>query len=232
MGTWLKRTAEHALVTTGKELSSGQLLESFGFTGDAAWKRLGELSGGERRRLEVLRTLLAGPNLLLLDEPTNDLDIETLTVLEDLLDEWPGSLVVVSHDRYFLERVCDDIYIMIGDSKLKHAPGGVAEYLDLRQSSRVSTKERATDVESASTKYETTPVRGSAEERALRKSLSRIERQLQRSESAQQQLHSELAEAATDPERLLELTSQLRVEEQSQADLEEEWLEISERLEG
>ena len=237
VGTWLKRTAEHAVVTTGQELSSSQLLESFGFTGDAAWKRLGDLSGGERRRLQVLQVLLTGPNLLLLDEPTNDLDIETLTVLEDLLDEWPGSLVVVSHDRYFLERVCDDIYVMTGDQKIRHAPGGVAEYLDLRremQAGKGTTRllAPAPDAESTATGPPQRPAPGSAEERELRKSLSRVERQLQRNETEQQRLHSELAAAATDPEQLLALTAELRKQEQLQSDLEEEWLMISEQVDG
>lgn len=237
VGTWLKRTAEHAIVTTGQELSSSQLLESFGFTGDAAWKRLEDLSGGERRRLEVLRVLLTGPNLLLLDEPTNDLDIETLTVLEDLLDEWPGSLVVVSHDRYFLERVCDDIHMMTGDRKLRHAPGGVTEYLNLRKVA-ARQKKVATDIETttahaaAEANSPAKPAPGSAKERELRKSLSRIERQLKRGETEQQRLHGELADAATDPERLLDLTAQLREQEQLQSDLEEEWLLISEQVDG
>lgn len=108
------------------------MLERFGFRGERQWTPIGDLSGGERRRLQLLRLLMTEPNVLLLDEPTNDLDIETLTELEDLLDGWPGSLVVVSHDRYFLERVCDQVFALLGDRTLRHLPGGVDEYLRRR----------------------------------------------------------------------------------------------------
>ena len=113
------------------ELSASQLLERLGLGGERQWTPVGELSGGERRRLQLLLLLMAEPNVLLLDEPTNDLDIETLTELEDLLDGWPGSLVVVSHDRYFLERVTDHVVALAG-GKVAFLPGGVDEYLDRR----------------------------------------------------------------------------------------------------
>ena len=109
------------------------MLERFGFTGDRLTARIGDLSGGERRRFQLLRLLLAEPNVLLLDEPTNDLDIETLTVLEDFLDGWPGTLVVVSHDRYFLERVCDSVWALLGDGQVPMLPRGVDEYLERRE---------------------------------------------------------------------------------------------------
>jgi ATP-binding cassette subfamily F protein uup len=108
------------------------MLERFGFTGDRLTARIGDLSGGERRRFQLLRLLLDEPNVLLLDEPTNDLDIETLTVLEDFLDAWPGTLVVVSHDRYFLERVTDVVYGLLDDGRISLLPGGVDEYLQRR----------------------------------------------------------------------------------------------------
>ena len=113
----------------GAEASAGTLLEDFGFTGDKLTTRLDDLSGGERRRLQFLRLLLAEPNVLLLDEPTNDLDIDTLTVIEDYLDSWPGTLIVVTHDRYFLERVCDVTYALMGDGSCVLLPGGVEQYL-------------------------------------------------------------------------------------------------------
>jgi ATP-binding cassette subfamily F protein uup len=116
----------------GRTVTAGQLLEDFGFRGERAMTRIGDLSGGELRRLTLLRLLIGGPNLLVLDEPTNDLDIETLTVIEDLLDTWPGTLVVISHDRYFLERTCDDVYALLGDGGLRHLPRGADEYLELR----------------------------------------------------------------------------------------------------
>ena len=116
----------------GSELSATLLLERFGFTGDRLTARLGDLSGGERRRFQLLMLLLEEPNVLLLDEPTNDLDIETLTVLEDFLDSWPGTLVVVSHDRYFLERVTDSTWALLGDGQLSMLPRGVDQYLEHR----------------------------------------------------------------------------------------------------
>jgi ABC transport system ATP-binding/permease protein len=112
-----------------RELSAGQLLERLGFTAERQWTRIGDLSGGERRRVQMLRLLMTEPNVLLLDEPTNDLDIETLTELEDLLDDWPGTLVVVSHDRYFLERVTEHVVALLGDGRLSFLAGGVDEYL-------------------------------------------------------------------------------------------------------
>ena len=120
----------------GQDVTATSLLEDFGFTGGRLTTRIGELSGGERRRLQVLRILLAEPNVLLLDEPTNDLDIDTLTVVEDYLDSWPGTLIVVSHDRYFLERVCDVTYALLGDGRCVLLPGGVDEYLARRRADR------------------------------------------------------------------------------------------------
>ncbi|MGH3509108.1 MAG: ABC-F family ATP-binding cassette domain-containing protein, partial [Nocardioidaceae bacterium] len=117
----------------GGEITATALLERFGFTGDRLTARIGDLSGGERRRFQLLQVLLGEPNVLLLDEPTNDLDIETLTVLEDFLDRWPGTLVVVSHDRYFLERVCDSVWALLGDGRVSMLPRGVEEYLTRRR---------------------------------------------------------------------------------------------------
>src|SRR5512139_2893043 len=118
--------------TASGEITASSLLERFGFTGDRLTARIGDLSGGERRRFQMLRLLLTEPNVLLLDEPTNDLDIETLTVLEDFLDGWPGTLVVVSHDRYFLERVTDSVWALLGDGQISMLPRVVDEYLERR----------------------------------------------------------------------------------------------------
>ena len=117
----------------GGEITASSMLERFGFTGDRLTARIGDLSGGERRRFQMLKLLLEEPNVLLLDEPTNDLDIETLTVLEDFLDGWPGTLVVVSHDRYFLERVCDSVWALLDDGQISMLPRGVDEYLERRE---------------------------------------------------------------------------------------------------
>jgi ATP-binding cassette subfamily F protein uup len=119
-------------VERGRERTAGQLLEQFGLPSSRQWTRVGDLSGGERRRLQLLRLLMARPNVLLLDEPTNDLDTDTLAALEDLLDSWPGTLIVVSHDRYFLERTCDVTMALLGDGHLRMLPGGIEEYLQRR----------------------------------------------------------------------------------------------------
>src|SRR5262252_6043188 len=120
-----------------RELSASQLLDRLGLSGDRQWVPVSELSGGERRRLQLQMVLMDEPNLLLLDEPTNDLDIDTLTELEDLLDGFPGSIVVVSHDRYFVERVTDHVLALV-DSRLAFLPRGVDEYLELRAAGRAS----------------------------------------------------------------------------------------------
>src|SRR5207244_3282787 len=117
-----------ARLSSGQEITAGLLCDRFGFRGERARTLVRDLSGGERRRLQLMRLLMGEPNVLLLDEPTNDLDIDTLTALEDLLDGWPGTLVVVSHDRYFVERACDDVYALVGDG-LRHLPGGIEQYL-------------------------------------------------------------------------------------------------------
>ncbi len=131
-------------VRVGKrELSAGQLLERLGFYGERQWTPVGDLSGGERRRVQMLRLLMTEPNVLLLDEPTNDLDIEMLTEFEDLLDGWPGTLVVVSHDRYFLERVTDQVDALLGDGKVSFLPGGVDEYLERTRVRRAAPPSRS-----------------------------------------------------------------------------------------
>ena len=120
-------------VRLGKlELTASSVLERLGFPAARQWTPVGQLSGGERRRLQLTRLLMAEPNVLLLDEPTNDLDVDTLAHLEDLLDGWPGTLVVVSHDRYLVERVCDTVVALLGDGKITHLPGGIDEYLARR----------------------------------------------------------------------------------------------------
>jgi ABC transport system ATP-binding/permease protein len=157
-----------------RELSAGQLLERLGFSAERQRTRVGELSGGERRRVQMLRLLMHEPNVLLLDEPTNDLDIETLTEFEDLLDGWPGTLVVVSHDRYFLERVTEHIVALVGDRRLSFLGGGVDEYLDRVRTARAGSSGGPQPVRAAPGP----PRSSAAEERTARKELQRLERQL------------------------------------------------------
>ncbi len=227
-----------AAVIGKREISVSQLLDRLGLRGDRQWTRVGELSGGERRRLQLLLMLLAEPNVLLLDEPTNDLDIETLTELEDLLDGFPGSVVVVSHDRYFLERVTDHVLGLIG-GKLAYLPGGVDEYLSRRAQaiSLPSADQPLAGQLRAGQLSAGQPVDGAgaagptaAQLRAGQKELARLERQIARLADAEARLASELADSGSDYARLLELGAQLRSVELERAGLEDRWLEVAEQL--
>ena len=208
-----------------RELSAGQLLERLGFSTERQWTKISDLSGGERRRVQMLRLLMDEPNVLLLDEPTNDLDIETLTEFEDLLDGWPGTLVVVSHDRYFLERVTEHVVALLGDSKLSFLAGGVDEYLDRVRAVRGAPAARATDARAAS-------ATGAAEERTARKELQRLERQLERLSSRETELAAQLTANATDYEKLTALGAELRAAQAEKADLEDRWLAVAAELDA
>jgi ABC transport system ATP-binding/permease protein len=214
-------------VQTGQgELSASQLLERLGLGGDKQWAPVGDLSGGERRRLQLMLLLLAEPNVLLLDEPTNDLDIETLTELEDLLDGWPGSVVAVSHDRYFLERVTDHVLAVV-DEKLPYLPGGVDEYLELRQRQRARAQAAPAGVRPAS---EAAGPSSAARQRAGQKELTRLERQISRLTDTEARLGEQLAQSATDYERLISLGAELKTAQDERAELEDRWLTLAEEL--
>ena len=205
----------------GREISADTLLKDFGFTGDKLTARVADLSGGERRRLQFLRLLLDEPNVLLLDEPTNDLDIDTLTVIEDYLDGWPGTLIVVTHDRYFLERVSDVTYALTGGGRCDLLPGGVDQYL----------AERAAASSSASSSPDRAePSRGSsasARERRTGKELARIEGQLAKLDERIAALHESMAAAAADHVRLGELNVELNELLARKESLEEAWLSVA-----
>jgi ATP-binding cassette subfamily F protein uup len=204
------------------EVSASQLLERFGLGGERQWTPVGELSGGERRRLQLLMLLMAEPNVLFLDEPTNDLDIETLTELEDLLDSWPGSLMVVSHDRYFLERTTDHV-LALSSGRLAFLPGGVPEYLALRAAERGPA---AAPAPAAGGR----PVSQANQQRAGRKELARLERQLATLTRRETELSSALAASASDYTMLIELGDQLKAVQADKAEMEERWLELAEEL--
>ncbi len=190
-----------------KELSASQLAEVFGFTDKRLWTHVADLSGGERRRLQMLRLLAGEPNVLLLDEPTNDLDTDTLAALEDLLDTWPGTMVVASHDRYLVERVTETTMALLGDGKLTHLPGGVDEYLA-----------RVAGVTAASTALTVGsgpagPVGvglNAADLRTAKKELTRLERLVARLSDQEKKLHEQLADHATDYAKVAELDATLR----------------------
>ncbi len=212
-----------ARTSSGEELTPGTLAERFGFRGQKLGTRTDDLSGGERRRLQLMRLLLTEPNVLLLDEPTNDLDIDTLTALEDLLDGWPGTLVVVSHDRYFIERVCDDVYALPGDGTLRHLPGGIDQYLRLEASS-TPMAERPAPQPSGSTP--------GAQRRAAQRELARVERDLQRAEERGEDIQTAMAVAASDAQRLHALSEQLTELTAERNQLEATWLKLAEELES
>ena len=211
------RLKQATKLATGREASASNLLEEFGFTGDKLVARIGDLSGGERRRLQFLRLLLEEPNVLLLDEPTNDLDIDTLTVIEDYLDTWPGTLIVVSHDRYFLERVTDASWALLGDGSCVLLPGGVEEYLERRRGTRSSSPAPAPPTGNK-------PRSDAALERARKKELARLESQLSKVDSEIERIHKAMTTAATDFEKLAALDADLRTARARKDELEEAWL--------
>lgn len=206
------------VVVGGAELTAGQLCERFGFIGPAQRTLVRDLSGGERRRLQVMRLLLGEPNVLLLDEPTNDLDIDTLNALEDLLDGWPGSLVVVSHDRYFVERVCDDVYAL-AEGEIRHLPAGIEQYLADRRAA-------ASETVVASPVAAPTPAAGARRQQA-RKDAQRLERELSRLAEREARLHADLASAGADYALIAPLDEELRGLIEARELLEEAWLEAA-----
>jgi len=221
----LEAVRGHATLSDGREITAGLLADRFGFRGEKARTLVRDLSGGERRRLQLMRLLMGEPNVLLLDEPTNDLDIDTLRALEDLLDGWPGTLVVVSHDRYFVERVCDDVYALTGDGGVRHLPGGIEQYLALRR-----------EAEAAEAPPARAATRSSAPAgavlRAARKEAGRLERALEKLAAREQALHADMAASATDHARLRELQAELDAVAAEREDAEAAWLEAAETAEG
>ena len=208
----------------GKELTPAQLLERLGFAREHLSARVGELSGGQKRRLQLLLVLLSEPNVLILDEPSNDVDTDMLAALEDLLDSWPGTLLVVSHDRYFVERVTDQQYAIM-DGRLRHLPGGVDEYLLLRAADRAAGRPEAGAAGPPSAAKVS-----AAEERAARKELSATERKLDRVAERIASLHARMAgHDHSDYSGLAALDAELKAAEAETEELETHWLELSER---
>ncbi|MHB1473724.1 MAG: ABC-F family ATP-binding cassette domain-containing protein [Dermatophilaceae bacterium] len=218
-----------------KEVSASQLAKRLGFSGGRQQTRVSDLSGGERRRLQFLRLLMAEPNVLILDEPTNDLDIETLTSMEDVLDGWAGTLLVVSHDRYLLERMCDRQVAMLGDGAIRDLPGGVEQYLDLRHAARASAAASGASGGSggsggsrATASPKASPGPTAAELREAKKNLSRIDRLLTRLSAQEDRIHLEMAAKAADHTAVLGLNDTLRAIVDERETLELEWLSVAE----
>ncbi|GAB7190190.1 ABC-F family ATP-binding cassette domain-containing protein [Kineococcus sp. NUM-3379] len=219
-----------------RDVPAGQMLERLGFTTQRQWTLVSDLSGGERRRLQLLRLLMSEPNVLLLDEPTNDLDTDTLAAVEDVLDGWPGTLVVVSHDRYLLERVTDRQVALLGDGKLRDLPNGVEEYLRLR-AERAAASAAAPSAAQQAARTSAVPApagtggAGAAEVRAARKEMARVEKQLARVAEQEGRLHAEMVERATDHEAVTALDARLRELTAQREELELLWLEAAEVVE-
>jgi len=217
----VENVANHIEIGKGRTLSASQLCERLGFDRDGQWTPVGDLSGGEKRRLQLTRLLMDSPNVLLLDEPTNDFDIETLTELEDLLDSFGGTLIVISHDRYFLERVCDRFVGLLGDEQLRDLPRGVDQYLEDRaRALRGGSSQGEKKVSSAQT------------ERLLKKDLARVERQITKAREKLVSLKSEQSEASFDANRLIEIANEITSIESELVQREEEWLEITLKLDS
>ncbi|MFC7403045.1 ABC-F family ATP-binding cassette domain-containing protein [Citricoccus sp. GCM10030269] len=223
----------------GKEQSPGQLLEQLGFGTNRQWTPVADLSGGERRRLQLLRLMVGSPNVLMLDEPTNDLDTDTLAAVEDMLDGWPGTLVVVSHDRYLLERVTDHQLALLGDGQVRDLPGGVEQYLQLRSaqdsvqdSSRDSPANSAT--KTAGSAGASTHGPSEADKRAARKEAAKLERQLAKLAAEEAALHERMATLSEsgDFEALAAANAELQRLHERQEETETAWLEAGETAES
>ncbi|HCM80833.1 MAG TPA: glycerophosphodiester phosphodiesterase [Corynebacterium stationis] len=245
-----------------KEMSASQLAERLGFSPKRQRTPIGDLSGGERRRLQLTRVLMAEPNVLLLDEPTNDLDIDTLQELESLLDSWPGTLVVISHDRYLIERIADDTYALFGDGKLTNLPGGIEEYLKIRAEHEaanptgalnlgdVANTSEASPSEDSSVDSASTGAAGAAasstpaaapqsrlsnqEQREITKKMNALERKMGKLDPQIAKINADMAAAAQqmDTEALTRLDSELKELEAERESLEMEWMELGETLES
>ena len=218
----VEKVAAHIELGKGKSLSASQLCERLGFDKDSQWTPVGDLSGGEKRRLQLTRLLMDSPNVLLLDEPTNDFDIETLTELEDLLDSYGGTLIVISHDRYFLERVCDRFVGLLGDGALRDLPRGVDQYLE----------QRADSLQQPNSEAKAKGASSAAEQRQLKKDLVRVERQIQKLKEKITELEAALETAAFDPAELLRISEEVENQRAELNTREEEWLEITDQLGG
>ena len=227
----LEEVRGEAVLSGGERITAALLCERFGFAGPRARTPVRVLSGGERRRVGLMRLLMEGPNVLLLDEPTNDLDLDTLTALEDLLDGWPGTLVVVSHDRYFVERVCDDVHALEDGGALVHMPAGIEQYLQ-RRSTHVEQRGPA----ARAPVRETTPGARRREERKhaqrSQRELARLEREIERLSRLEREIEAQMAASASDHVRLGELQLELEGLVARRASLELEWLESADALES
>lgn len=234
----IENVANRVELGKGQELTASQLAERLGFDSDGQWTRVADLSGGQRRRLQLARLLMDGPNVLILDEPTNDFDVETLTALEDLLDSFGGTLIVVSHDRYFCERVTDQVFALLGDGGVRHLPRGIDEYLEIREASDhlplTGSKGGAkTTFGSDETRSNTdSPAMSSSDARAAKKALGRLERTIAQCDREEAEIHAQLALSASDYERCSQLNADLETVVERKHAAEAQWMVLAEQLEA
>jgi ATP-binding cassette subfamily F protein uup len=212
----VEEVAQRVDLGKGRELSASQLCERLGFGTDSQWTPVGDLSGGERRRLQLTRLLMSGPNVLFLDEPTNDFDVETLASLEDLLDGFAGTIMVVSHDRYFVERVCDITLALIGDGSIQDLPRGIDQYLELRQKINNFAGESGT--------------KEKGDSRSDRKELSKIEKRIEKIDNQIVKLQAEALTCGDDYKRAIEIEKELSEIATEKSEAEEAWILLAERI--
>ena len=204
----------------GREITASSLCERLGFYYDGQQRMVRDLSGGERRRLQLTRLLMDSPNVLLLDEPTNDFDVETLAALEDLLDSFAGVLIVISHDRYFIERTCNRFVGLLGDESLRDLPRGVDEYLERRELQRAQ----------QSTLVAERSISSAAQERLIKKDIARLEKQITKANEERAALLERQSKVVSDHQELLAVDRELKEIESHLVELENKWLELSEKL--
>ena len=242
------------------EMSASQVAERLGFPPKRQRTPVKNLSGGERRRLQLTRIIMSEPNLLLLDEPTNDLDIDTLQELESMLDAWPGTLIVISHDRYLIERMCDDIFALFADGNLTHLPGGIEDYLQIRTDTGGNTNRHnhanigaaahsaaahfAAQAEESANGTDTGGNNGTgadsgssslsaAETREITKEMRAVERKMEKLNQRDEKIQQEMAKASMDldTEKLTKLQGELSEVKDALAEHEMNWMELAEKLE-
>jgi ATP-binding cassette subfamily F protein uup len=216
----VEKVALHVELGGGREISASQLCERLGFDYEGQQRMVRDLSGGEKRRLQLTRLLMDSPNVLLLDEPTNDFDVETLTALEDLLDSYAGVILVISHDRYFLERVCDRFVGLLGDESLRDLPRGVDQYLELRSSM----------IEQSISQAPKKTISDAAQVRLIKKEIARLEKQIEKIAIEEAELTREQESAAFDHQKLLDVGTKLNAVQLQRQKLEDEWLELSGKI--
>ena len=216
----VEKVALHVELGGGREISASQLCERLGFDYEGQQRMVRDLSGGEKRRLQLTRLLMDSPNVLLLDEPTNDFDVETLTALEDLLDTYAGVLIVISHDRYFLERVCDRFVGLLGDESLRDLPRGVDQYLELRSSM----------IEKSIASAPEKTISDAAQVRLIKKDIARLEKQIAKVSEEEKELLIEQENSSFDHQKLLDVGAKLEAVQSLRQKLEDEWLELNGKI--